>query len=306
MSDLTVTQRSGAQGNLATLRGLSSILIWASLVAVVKLITEALTPISGIALIYSFSAIFLLMFNGVPKIGKMPKAYLLGCGALFIAYEVLFLTSVALSHSHEQVMLIAMINYLWPPITILLSILAKQLNFKWPVWLGFIVSVLGLMLVVNPDILNLSQFWRVVQQNPLAYGFAFMAALLWPCYNVLTKQYGQGQNAVALFFSVVTLALWGIHFLIDEAFIFPSFHLWLAIILVGAMIGISYSNWDISLQFGNIKLLILATYFIPILSSVMSMLILDFQPQWTFWLGVVLVSLGAMMCWKNTSERSSS
>ena len=97
----------------------------------------------------------------------------------------------------------------------------------------------------------------------------------------------------------------GIHFLIDEAFIFPSFNLWLVIILVGAMIGISYSNWDISLQFGKIKVLILATYFIPILSSVMSMLILDFQPEWTFWLGVALVSFGAMICWKNTSERNS-
>src|SRR5690606_41230676 len=43
--------------NLATWIGLSSILIWASLVAVVKLITESTSAVQGIALIYSFSSL---------------------------------------------------------------------------------------------------------------------------------------------------------------------------------------------------------------------------------------------------------
>lgn len=55
----------------------------------------------------------------------------------------------------------------------------------------------------------------------------------------------------------------------------PTFKLWLGIAVVGSLIGIAYSNWNQSMQFGNIKVLILATYFMPILSSVMSMLILD-------------------------------
>ena len=50
----------------------------------------------------------------------------------------------------------------------------------------------------------------------------------------------------------------------------PTFKLWLGIAVVGSLIGIAYSNWNQSMQFGNIKVLILATYFIPILSSVMS------------------------------------
>ena len=52
--------------NKATLIGFSSILIWASLVAVVKLITESLSPVSAIALIYSFSAMVILGLNGLP------------------------------------------------------------------------------------------------------------------------------------------------------------------------------------------------------------------------------------------------
>jgi drug/metabolite transporter (DMT)-like permease len=288
--------------NKATWIGLSSILIWASLVAVVKLITESLSPVSAIALIYSFSAMAILVLNGLPRFKQMSKAYVWGCGTLFVVYEILFLVSIALSQNHDQVLIIAMINYLWPPLTIIFSILAKQLNYRWPVIVGFIVSVLGLLLVVNPDILNLHQFLQILQQNPMAYFFAFLGALLWPCYSVLTKKYAQGQNAVPLFFVVTAIALWCIHFMMDEAFIFPQLNMWLLIAVTGGLVGIAYSNWNQSLQFGNIKLLILATYFMPVLSSFMSMLILDATPSLTFWIGTCLVTFGAMICWKSTAE----
>lgn len=116
--------------NLATWIGLSSILIWASLVAVVKLITESTSAVQGIALIYSFSSLAILVFTGFPKITQMSKRYLLGCGALFVAYEILFLVAVAWSDNREQVMLIAMINYLWPPLMIIFSIFARQLQAR--------------------------------------------------------------------------------------------------------------------------------------------------------------------------------
>lgn len=285
-----------------TLLGFSSILIWASLVAVVKLITESLTPISGIALIYSFSAFAILIFSGIPSVTRMPKAYLYGCGALFVSYEILFLIAIALSHNHEQVLIIAMINYLWPPITILFSILAKQLTFHWFVIVGFLIAITGLLLVVNPQISNINNFLDILSQNPIAYIFSFLGALLWPCYSVLTKKYAQGFNAVPLFFLVTAVTLWVLHWILNEHFILPSLNLWLVIIITGSLIGLAYSNWNQSIQFGNIQLLILATYFMPIFSSIMSMLILGVIPSSIFWSGCILVSIGALICWKFTKS----
>lgn len=286
--------------NKYTWLGFSSILIWASLVAVVKLITEQVTPVSGIAMIYSFSAFCILIFGKMPSLKEIPKAYLYGCGFLFISYEILFLISIALSHNHEQVLIIAMINYLWPPITILFSIFAKQLNFNNFVFVGFILAVVGLLLVVNPRILEITQFIHVLEQNPKAYFFAFLGAILWPCYSVLTKKYAQGYNAVPLFFVLTAVSLWVLHFALNESFIMPSLNLWMVIAVVGSLIGIAYSNWNQSLQFGNIQLLILATYFMPILSSLMSMLILGVIPSFAFWIGTALVTVGALICWKCT------
>lgn len=291
------------QINRYTWLGLSSILIWASLVAVVKLITESISPILALALIYSFSALCILGLNGFPKISQMPKRYLWGCGSLFVCYEILFLSSVAYSHNHEQVLIIGMINYLWPPLTVIFAIFAQQLSYQWSVVLGFILAILGLMMVVNPDILAVSKFWAVLQQNPMAYSFALIGAVLWSCFSVFTKKYAQGHNATPFFFAVTAIALWGIHFISAEPFTLPSLGMWGAIVMTGSLIGIAYSHWNQSLQFGDIKLLILATYFMPILSSVMSMLILDATPQLAFWIGTILVTLGAIICWKSTAAR---
>lgn len=288
--------------NRYTWMGLSTILIWSSLVGIVKLVTESLNPVQGVALIYSFSALFILAITGLPKISKMSKTYLFGCGALFIGYEIVFLLSIALSQNRDQVMIIAMINYLWPPLMIVFSIVAKQLNYRWPVILGFILAVIGLMLVVNPDILNVFKLLYIIQQNPISYIFAFLGALMWPLYSILTKKHAQGQNGVPLFFIISVAMLWFVHFIIKEPFVRPSMEMWFAIAVLGGLVGVAYSNWNQSMQYGNMKLLITATYFMPILSTVMSMLILGVQPQLSFWIGTVSVTLGALICWKSTFE----
>ncbi|WP_218945334.1 aromatic amino acid DMT transporter YddG [Acinetobacter sp. YH12239] len=286
--------------NQYTWLGLSSILIWASLVAVVKLVTESLSPVQAVALIYSFSALFMLWKNGFPKLSLMPKIYLMGCGALFVGYEILFLISIALSTHREQVLIITMINYLWPPLLIVFSILARQLSANIWVIAGFTCAILGLMMVVNPDILEPKRIFVAVLENPLAYSFAFIGAVLWPLYSIFTKKYAEGHNAVPFLFLMTAVGLWAVHFVMREPFVELNLMTWLMVVVIGSLIGLAYSNWNQSMQYGHLKILILATYFMPIFSSLMSMLILDVQPLMSFWIGCVLVTLGALICWQST------
>lgn len=283
--------------------GVSSIVIWASLVAVIKLVSEQLSPIQSIAMIYSFSAITIVMMLGLPDLKQMPKAYLYGCGALFVAYEILFLSAVAFSESREQVLIIAMINYLWPPLMIVFSILFKQLSYRPLAMVGFVLAVVGLMMVVNPQVTEPIKMLTVLKQNPMAYAFALAGAIIWPCYSLLTKRYAEGHNAVAFFFLISASVLWLLYLALRESFVMPSLTWWGVIVVAGALIGLAYSNWNQSMQFGNAQLLILATYFMPVLSSLMSMCILDVQPQLSFWFGASLLTMGAMICWKNTANR---
>ena len=286
----------------ATSMGLVSILIWASLVAGVKLISEALSPIQAVAMIYSVSAISILFITGWPKIWHMPRRYIWGAGSLFVAYEILFLVAISLTDQREQVLLVAMINYLWPPLLIVFSVLARHLKAKLWLILGLLFVLSGFAFVINPDIFVFKKTLAVLAENPWAYGWAFLAALVWPCYCILTKTYAAGHNAVSLFFLMAALGLWVLHFYLAEVFIQPSWPIGLGILLTGSLIGLAYRNWNQSMQYGNLQLLIPSTYFMPVLSSLMSMWILGLTPTWSFWLGTMLVSIGALICWAASQE----
>jgi hypothetical protein len=112
----------------ANFLGFSSILIWASIVGGVKLVTEQL--LLGIALLYSVSAFSIVLSN--PKALKiaLPPKYLVYCSSFFVLYEILFLTSIGLSHTREEALILAMINYLWPSLTLLFAYLYRQLSFQ--------------------------------------------------------------------------------------------------------------------------------------------------------------------------------
>ena len=282
----------------ANFLGFSSILIWASIVGGVKLVTEQLTPMLGIALLYSVSAFSIVLSN--PKALKiaLPPKYLVYCSSFFVLYEILFLTSIGLSHTREEALILAMINYLWPSLTLLFAYLYRQLSFQLPAFLGIAISILGLGIVINPQLFHLSLFLDTISKNPVAYLLAFMAAILWSLYCVLTRKLAQGHNGVPLFFCFTAIALWILFFMTHQSWQMPSVKLWLVIIVMGTLIGIAYKNWNQSLQFGQIQLLLLATYFTPVLSSIFASVLLRTVPEWTFWIGTCLVSFGAIVCWK--------
>lgn len=283
----------------ANLFGLSSIFIWASLVGAVKIVTELLPHILAIALIYSCSAMCMISINPKSLKQVFPKPYLFLCGSCFVLYEILFLGSISLSKTRQETLILSMINYLWPCLTLFFSYLAKQLHFKPFAFLGIFISVFGLLLTINPDFLNLPLLLQSIQNNPPAYSMAFIAAILWAIYCVYTKKLSQGTNAVPLFFCLTAIGLWILfYFSPHETWQPPTIHLGLFILVMGALIGTAYKNWTTSLQFGNIQLLLLASYLTPILSTLFSSLILHTFPQWTFWTGTLLVSFGAILCWR--------
>lgn len=104
------------------------------------------------------------------------------------------------------------------------------------------------------------------------------------------------------FFILSAAALWLIHLILNEPFIWPDLNLTVSILLAGICIGLAYRNWNQSMQYGHLQLLMCMTYFMPVLSAGMSMWLLDVRPVRSFWAGALLVTLGALICWCATSE----
>ncbi|EMI9071873.1 drug/metabolite DMT transporter permease, partial [Acinetobacter baumannii] len=116
--------------NLATLIGLSAILMWASMVGFVKHITTTIGPDVGITLIYSLSALLLLIIFRVPNFKLISKKYLILGAILFIAYELCFSFALAYSKTAQQAIEVSIVNYLWPSLTVLAFVIFRELKFN--------------------------------------------------------------------------------------------------------------------------------------------------------------------------------
>ncbi|HGT5580942.1 TPA: EamA family transporter, partial [Escherichia coli] len=67
----------------ATLIGLIAIVLWSTMVGLIRGVSEGLGPVGGAAAIYSLSGLLLIFTVGFPRIRKIPKGYLLAGSLLF-------------------------------------------------------------------------------------------------------------------------------------------------------------------------------------------------------------------------------
>ncbi|MBN3228492.1 aromatic amino acid DMT transporter YddG [Pectobacterium brasiliense] len=290
----------------ATLTGLLAIVLWSTSVGLIRSLTEALGPIGGAAMIYSTSTLCLLAFYGFPRIKTLPRIYLFAGGAMFVCYEIFLSLSIGLADSRMQAIEIGMINYLWPSLTVFFSLFINQQKSRFLLWPGLALSLGGIVWIMKgesdwtPELL-----WNNILANPLAYSLAFSAALTWALYCNITRRYGQGKSGVSLFFFVASLLLWIQYSFSAEGAISLTLPSSLQLLFMGTSTALAYSVWNIGIQHGNLTLLATASYFTPVLSTLLAALWLNITPAISFWQGVVMVTAGSLLCWYATRTPTS-
>ncbi|MDY4386136.1 aromatic amino acid DMT transporter YddG [Pectobacterium aroidearum] len=285
----------------ATLTGLLAIMLWSTSVGLIRSLTEALGPIGGAAMIYSTSTLCLVAFYGLPRIKTLPKVYLFAGGAMFVCYEIFLSLSIGLADNRMQAIEIGMINYLWPSLTIFFSLFINQQKSRFLLWPGLALALGGIVWIMKGDSNWTPELlWNNILANPLAYSLAFSAALTWALYCNITKRYGQGKSGVSLFFFVSSLVLWIQYSFSTEGTISLTLPSSLQLIFMGASTALAYSAWNIGIQHGNLTLLAAASYFTPVLSTLLAALWLNITPAMSFWQGVAMVTAGSLLCWYAT------
>ncbi|WP_225087965.1 aromatic amino acid DMT transporter YddG [Pectobacterium colocasium] len=285
----------------ATLTGLLAIMLWSTSVGLIRSLTEALGPIGGAAMIYSTSTLCLLAFYGLPRITTLPRVYLFAGGAMFVCYEIFLSLSIGLADSRMQAIEIGMINYLWPSLTIFFSLFINQQKSRFLLWPGLALSLGGIVWIMKGDNnWTPALLWNNILANPLAYSLAFSAALTWALYCNITKRYGQGKSGVSLFFFITSLVLWIKYALSAESAISFTLPSSLQLLFMGASTALAYSAWNAGIQHGNLTLLATASYFTPVLSTLLAAIWLNITPAISFWQGVAMVTAGSLLCWYAT------
>ena len=194
----------------------------------------------------------------------------------------------------------------WP--TIVLAVLCRQQGARWWLWPGVTLCIWGLVRVLSGDGAGSDLPWwqdllAHMRSNPLAYALAFAAAVLWPVYSVLSRIHGGGFNGVGLFVLLTAVVLWGQWLAVDTVPLRWSWGVALELLAIGASTAIGYSCWEHGIQRGNLAVMAAGSYFAPVLSALWASLWLSVQPGWPFWQGVLLVTVGSLVCWGATRVR---
>lgn len=299
----------------ATLVGLVAVLCWSATVGLMRSVAEALGALGGAAMLYSVSAVLVLLVQGLPtraQLRSISRVYLVVCGLLFACYEICLSVAIGLAHDRPQSMELGMINYLWPCLTIVLAVLCRQQHARWWLWPGVALCLWGLVLVVGADGNAAAgpaapwwySFAAHMAANPLAYALAFGAALMWPTYSVLARMHGGGFNGVGLFLLLTAALLWVQWLALDAAPMRWSWGTAAQVLAIGALTALGYGCWEHGIQRGNLAVMAAGSYFTPVLSSLWASVWLAVQPGLPFWQGVVLVTAGSLVCWAATRSRS--
>ena len=293
--------------NNATLIGLTAVLLWSSIVGLIRGVSEHLGATGGAAMIYSLATLFLLVSVGPTRVSRFPRRYLFWGSGLFVSYELCLALSIGYANSSRQAIEVGMVNYLWPAFVMAAAILFHKQKANLLVLLpGFALAILGICWVLGGDQgLHLPSMIVNIQDNPLSYGLAFTGALIWAAYCTVTARISEGNNGITLFFALTALALWLKFLFIGGEPMQFSVSAMVYLVLAAAAMGFGYAAWNVGILYGNMTVLAGASYFIPVLSAALAALVLQTRLTLPFWQGAAMVCVGSILCWLATRAKRS-
>ncbi|WP_298067145.1 aromatic amino acid DMT transporter YddG [uncultured Mailhella sp.] len=285
----------------ATLIGLLAPLCWGMSVGLTRSITESFGLAAGISLLSWAVCLYLTFFLGLPKLSAFPRKYLLLGLPMANVCSLCFCSSLYLSDGGAQTVEVGMVNYLWPCLVVLFAVVFNGQKARWWMAPGVIISFLGVMLVlggkegIQPDLI-----WTHVRQNPWSYLMAFLGAMAWAVYSNLTRAWSRGQNPTVIVFALDALIFTGAWLLGFGDLGHASVRGWLSLGLGTVAMGSAYAAWSYGVTRGSITLLGVASYFTPVLSCLFAVVWIDASLDASFWLGVLVVVCGSLLCWSST------
>lgn len=290
--------------NKFTLYGVAALLLWSCLVALLRDVSELFSPIGGAAAMYTVSAVFLILVMGLPKLKGFSKRYLVIGTLLFVFYEVCLALSIGMANNRHQAMEMAVINYLWPTLTILLTIIVGGKKVSLWVYPSMLVAFLGVAWCIAGDAgISVNTLANNFADNPATYLMALAAAFIWAIYCVVTQKLSNGKNAITLFFTATAVSLWIQFAISNEAALTFSINSSITLLLAGVVVGSGYALWNQAIIGGNLMLLGTLSYFTPVFSTIISALYLSVSLSASFYQGVVLVTLGSLVCYFVTRDK---
>lgn len=274
----------------ATAIGFVAVLLWALL----ALFTVGSAPVPPLllnticfAIGGTLGLIWTGMTGGFGQLRTVPaKVYLLGTLGLF-GYHALYFSALRLAPAAEA----GLIAYLWPLLIVLMSGLLPGETLRRGHIIGGLIGFAGATVIVLRGAGGFSG-----DALP-GYGLAFLCALTWSSYSVLSRSFGAVPTASVTVFCIATALLSLPMHLIFEQTVWPTGAVgWASCIALGlGPVGLAFYVWDIGVKRGDIQLLGVASYAAPVLSTGVLVLAGIAEPGWALAVATALITAGAAL-----------
>jgi drug/metabolite transporter (DMT)-like permease len=272
----------------ATLVGFTAVLLW-SLLALLTIASAPVPPLQLNAVCFAIGGLIGLAWTVRSGLGVLRNigwtVYAFGTAGLF-GYHALYFTAFRLSPTAET----GLIAYLWPLFIVLFSGFLPNERLRPAHVVGALIAFAGAGLIV----LGRADGGA---GSLAGMGLAFLCALVWAGYSVLSRRLGKVPTESVTVFCLATAVLsLAAHLALEETAWPGAPTGWAALILLGlGPVGAAFFTWDIGMKRGNIQMLGVASYAAPLLSTLALIVAGLAQPTWNVALAAVLIAGGAAL-----------
>ena len=227
----------------------------------------------------------------------------LGVAGLF-GYHFFFFLALR----HAPVLEASLVNYLWPLLIVLFSALLpaahQQSGLRWWHICGALLGFSGAALILFADAGRGAGSFA--SHNWFGYLAALTAAFIWSSYSVASRLFADVPTQAVTIYCFLTMIGATIAHLVFEPTIWPATNgAWLAVLLLGlGPVGGAFYFWDAGMKQGDVRLLGVLSYFVPLLSMLLLIMAGISSPDPMIWIAAALIISGAVLAARDKIFRS--
>jgi len=275
-----------------TLVGGTAILMWGAL-ALLTTWSGSVPPFQLVALCFALAALL-----GVTKwivsgedprrfLPRLPAVWLVGVGGLF-GYHFFYFMALRNAPAVEA----SLIAYLWPVLIVLFSALLPGNRLRWWHLAGAFVGLAGCVLLVTGGgaVSFRSEF-------AIGYAAAMACALTWSGYSVLSRRFQETPTGTVAWFCGVSAILGAVCHVAFEQTVWPqSAGEWFAVLGLGlGPVGAAFFAWDRGVKHGDIRILGVASYGAPLISTLLLIAFGQAEATWVVAVACLAIVGGAVL-----------
>ncbi len=223
----------------------------------------------------------------VASLRQPARVWALGIGGLF-GYHALYFAALKLAPPAEA----GLVNYLWPLLIVLFAALLPGERLRPAHIAGALLGLGGVATLA---------FGRgglaIRPEHVPGYLCALAAAFVWAGYSVLSRRAASVPTHAVTGFCLATAALGLACHLAVERTVWPeTITQWLAILASGlGPVGAAFYLWDMGVKRGDIRLLGVGSYGIPVASTLILVAAGHAEPTAALGLACLLIAAGAVV-----------